>query len=155
MARVALTEQQVARILAAPKAVKEDVKWEAKGHLYWVACELLVENQLKVTLHLHINANLVDREKYSFALIASHAYRVAGFDAGGSHVNRHTDENQWRGQSHKHRWTDVCRDSFAYTPSDIDTRSLEAAFRSFCKEVGVGFQGKFERWPAVQNTLEF
>jgi hypothetical protein len=66
MARVALTEGEVARILAAPKAAKEDVRWTSKEHPDWVGCELSVENQLKITLHIHANANLIDRAKYSF-----------------------------------------------------------------------------------------
>lgn len=155
MARVAITEQQVGRILAAPKTVIEDVHWEPKGHVHWVGCELAVENQVRITLHLHLNANLQDRTKYSFALIASRGHRIAGFDSGSSHVNRHSNNERWLGQAHKHRWTEVCRDSFAYTPADVDNTSVESAFVSFCKETGIEFQGKFAPVPAVQSTLNF
>lgn len=155
MARVALTNEQVARILEAQKALREDLRWNPKGGDRWVASKLDVENQMKVTLHIHANANLVDRSKYSFSLILSSSYRIASFDAGSSHVNRHTDSSRWLGQAHKHRWTELCRDSFAYTPTDIDQITLESAFRSFCKEIGVDFQGNVEALPAIQQAIQF
>lgn len=155
MARVALTEEQVARILTAPKSLTQDLEWASKGGEFWVACKLEVENQLKITLHIHANANLVDRSKYSFSLILSNSYRIASFDAGGSHVNRHTNSEKWLGQPHKHRWTEVCRDSFGYTPSDIDESNIETAFRSFCKEIGVDFAGRFQSVSSTQTLIQF
>ena len=155
MARVAVTEEEVARILQSPKAVSEDVKWQPKAHSLWVGCELTVENQLRLTLHIYANANLVDRAKYSFALILSRNYRIASFEAGSSHANRHTDDDRWLAAAHKHRWTELCRDSFAYTPTDIDERSLESAFRSFCKEVAIDFRGQVEQVPPLQASLGF
>jgi hypothetical protein len=155
MARVALTEDQVSRILGAPKVIKEDLRWTSKDHPEWVGCELNVENQLKVTLHIYANANLVDRSKYSFTLVMSRNYPIARLDAGGSHQNRHTDDGRWFGEAHKHRWTDRCRDSFAYTPTDIDTGTLESAFGSFCREIGVEFQGQVEPLPPSQTALSF
>ncbi len=135
--------------------ISEDLKWQPKANIYWLGCELIVENQLKLTLHLHANANLFDRTKYSFALILSKNYRIASFEAGSSHANRHTDSNKWLGQPHKHRWTELCRDSFAYTPADIDAQSVESAFNSFCREVGIDFRGSIEPLPATQVRLEF
>jgi hypothetical protein len=155
MARVALTNDQVARIIQASKALREDVRGTSKGGDRWVASKLEVENQIKVTLHIHANADLVDRSKYSFSLILSSSYRIASFDAGSSHANRHTDSNKWLGQPHKHRWNELCRDSYAYTPTDIDETSLETAFRSFCKELAVDFQGNIEELPAIQQTIHF
>jgi hypothetical protein len=96
MARVAVTEQEVDRILQASKTVTEDVAWQPKAHHYWVGCELTVQSQLRLTLHVYVNANLIDRSKYSFALILSRNYRIASFESGSSHANRHTDkENGW------------------------------------------------------------
>lgn len=155
MARVALTEEQARRILESPKAASEDVRWVPRGTSCWVGCRLNVENQLKVTLHIHANANLIDRAKYSFSLILSNSYRIASFDAGASHINRHSDSNRWLGQPHKHRWTENCRDSFAYTPTDIDHSTLESAFRSFCREIGVDFTGTVEPLPATQQSMGF
>jgi uncharacterized protein DUF6978 len=155
MARVALTDQQITTILAAPKTVNEDLKWRTRPNASWAGCTLAVENDLKMTVQLNANVNLVDRSKYSFALIVSGSYRVAGFDAGGSHVNRHTDNNKWVSASHKHRWTERCRDSFAYTPADIDESSVETAFRSFCNEVGVEFHGSVDSVPVTQTAMDF
>lgn len=155
MARVAVTEQEVARILQVPRVVSEDVKWQPKAHPQWVGCELTVENQLRLALHIYANANLIDRTKYSFALILSRNYRIQSFESGSSHKNRHTNEGKWLGEAHKHRWTELCRDSYAYTPTDINVESLESAFRSFCKEIGVEFRGDVENLPAVQTNLGF
>ncbi len=155
MARVALTDDQIARILSAPKTVRENINWRPRGNVAWVGCEVQVENPLKVTLHIYVNANLLDRRKYGFALILSRNYRIASFESNGSHDNRHTNNEKWRSQPHKHRWTEVCRDSFAYTPKDIDTSSLESAFRSFCMEIGVDFGGTIEPLPATQKAIEF
>jgi hypothetical protein len=155
VARIAITDQEVSRILADQKTVREDVKWQPKGHYHWVGCELPVENNLRVTLRLHLSANLVDRSKYSFSLVASRAYRIVSFDAGSSHINRHTNDQKWRSEHHKHLWTEICRDSYAYTPSDIDTRNLEQAFRSFCREISVSFQGSIEPLPSLQDKLKF
>jgi hypothetical protein len=155
VARVALTEQEVARILAARKVIREDLRWASKDHPDWVGCELNIESQMKITLHLHASANLVDRSKYSFTLVMSRNFPIARFDAGGSHHNRHTNDEQWLAHSHKHRWTDTCRDSFAYSPSDIDAGSIESAFRSFCLEIGVEFEGTFEPVPPSQAGLIF
>jgi hypothetical protein len=85
----------------------------------------------------------------------SRNFPISRFDAGGSHQNRHTNNERWLDQGHKHRWTDLCRDSFAYTPSDIDTSSIASAFRSFCKEIGVEFEGKVEPLPPSQTALTF
>jgi hypothetical protein len=155
MARVAVTEQEVDRILQAPKIVTADVEWQPKAHRHWVGCELTVESQLKLTLHIYANANLKDRSKYSFALILSRNYRIASFESGSSHANRHTNGEKWLGEDHKHRWTELCRDSFAYTPTDMETQSVDSAFRSFCNEIGVDFRGQVEQLPAVQTNLGF
>jgi hypothetical protein len=155
MARVALTDDQVARILAAPKVVTEDIRWRPKGNVSWVGCEVRVDNRLKFILHIHANASLRDRAKYAFALILSRSYRIVSFEAKGSHRNRHTDSQKWLGEPHKNRWTELCRDSFAYTPADIDTASMESAFRSFCKEIGVDFHGTVEPVPASQIGMEY
>ena len=100
MPRVALTEEQVARILAAPKTVNDDIRWRSKGNAMWAGCTVPVINELKQTLQLNANANLVDRTKYSFSLIASNSYRVAGFDANGSHKNTHRNTEKWLARSH-------------------------------------------------------
>jgi hypothetical protein len=91
MARVALTEDQIGRVLVAPKIIREDLRWVSKDHPDWACCELNVENQLKVTMHVHANANLIERSKYSFTLVMSRNFPIARFDAGGSHGNRHTN----------------------------------------------------------------
>jgi len=71
----------------------------------------------------------------------------------GSHTNKHTDTNKWKNKTHKHRWTDVCHESWAYTPTDVKTSTLKEAFNSFCKECNIDFKGEFRALPGRQMTL--
>ncbi len=50
MARVPLTDAEVAKILQAPKIVEENVQWHLDPNPSWAKCELAVENKLKASL---------------------------------------------------------------------------------------------------------
>jgi len=54
---------------------------------------------------------------------------------------------------YKHKWTDRCRDGWAYTPDDIKDISIETAFISFCKECEIDFKGNFNTLPPRQISL--
>jgi len=151
MARIPLTEIEVNKILSSPKDIIENIDWIPSGS--WHKCELNVGNKLKVDLKLFINVNSRIPALYSLSLILSNCYRIAGLDVNGSHTNKHTDRNKWKNETHKHRWTDVCRDSWAYTATDIVTLSIEEAFSTFCKECNINFRGNFRTLPPKQMTL--
>src|SRR2546428_6862236 len=154
MARIALTEQEVDRILQARKLIKEDVQWhKADQGESWLKCELNVENSLKVNLKLFLNWNTEESTLFSFSLILSNAYRIRGLDFNGSHKNRHTDTTRWLFQTHKHKWTDSCRDSFAYTPQDITADLIQEVFKQFCTECNIEYEGRFSAAPPRQMIL--
>jgi len=151
MARISLTEMQVNNILKSPKDITEDINWITLGS--WHKCELNVRNRLKVDLKLFINVNSKIPSLYSLSLILNNRYRIVGLDVNGSHTNKHTDTNKWKNKTHKHRWTDVCHESWAYTPTDVKTSTLKEAFNSFCKECNIDFKGEFRTLPGRQMTL--
>jgi len=153
MAQVPLTNFEVNKIIQAPKVVKEDVRWSIGMHQTWVKCELDVKNKLKANLKLYLNWNNEERSFFSFSLVLNNAYRIAGIDFNGSHKNRHTDNNLWLGKTHKHRWTEKCRGSWAYTPEDITTKKAEDVFKAFCRECNIDFQGRFFEIPPKQELL--
>src|SRR5205823_2862628 len=112
-----------------------------------------VENSLKANLKLCLNWNTEEPSLFSFSLILSNAYRIRGLDFNGSHKNRHTDATRWLAETHKHKWTDLCRDSFAYTPRDITAEHIEEVFRQFCAECNIEFTGRFASAPPRQLSL--
>lgn len=154
MARIPLTEQEAERILQDRKRITEDVQWrKADEGEFWLKCELDVENSLKANLKLHLNWNVEEPSLFSFSLILSNAYRIRGLDFNGSHMNRHSDTTRWMAETHKHKWTDLCRDSFAYTPRDITADGIQEVFRQFCAECNIQFSGRFSSAPPRQLNL--
>ena len=154
MARIPLTEQEAERIVQDRKRVGEDVQWrKADEGESWLKCELNVENSLRANLKLYLNWNTEEPMLFSFSLILSNAYRIRGLDFNGSHKNRHTDRKRWQSETHKHKWTDACRDSFAYTPNDITAELIEEVFRQFCVECNIEFTGGFSSAPPKQLNL--
>lgn len=153
MTRIALTEKEAQRILQATKIIRENVVWQLDNNASWAKCSLNVENKLRVNLKMYLNCNNEERSFFSFSLILSNAYCIKRLDVNGSHKNRHADKNLWQGETHKHEWTDICRDSYAYTPDDISGKDIEVIFRQFCNECKVDFQGEFGRVPPQQISL--
>jgi len=150
VAQVPLTSFEINKILQTPKVVKEDVRWSIDLSQAWAKCELDVKNKLKVNLKLYLNWNTEEQSLFSFSLVLNNAYRIAGIDFNGSHRNRHTDDNFWTGKTHKHKWTEKCRDSWAYTPEEITSKRAEDVFKAFCRECNIDFQGKFLEIPPKQ-----
>lgn len=153
MARIPLNEVEVTRIMQASKSIIQDIYWEKNPNESWFKSEVEVKNKLRLNLKMHLNVNSKYYDLYSFTLILNNAFRIAGIDLNGSHKNKHTDSNGWKGETHKHKWTDRCRDGWAYTPDDIEETSMETAFISFCKECAIDFKGKFNNLPPRQTSL--
>lgn len=153
MARTPLTEAEASGIMQASKTVIQDIDWERKPNEGWFKSEVEVKNRLRLNLKLRLNINAKDYNLYSFTLILNNAFPIARLDAKGSHKNRHTDSNDWKGKTHKHKWTNLCRDGWAYSPSDIDERTIESSFISFCGECGINFEGQFNKIPPRQVSL--
>lgn len=154
MARIPLTEAEADRIVQAMKRIRQDMQWyKAHPNESWLKCELEVENDLHVNLKLNLNWNVEIPSLFSFSLILSNAYPIRRLDLNKSHKNRHTDNALWQAETHKHKWTDRCQDSFAYTPSDISGNRIEEVFTQFCTECNIEFSGRFQPLPPKQLTL--
>ena len=154
MAKIGLTEAEVERIVLAPKSISKDVEWHFNQNESWAKCELNVENDLKVNLKAYINVNMEETSLQSFSLILSNAYCIRRLDVNGSHRNRHSDDNLWQITSHKHKWTDACRDSYAYTPDEVVGKKVDDNFRLFCKECNIQFKGVVKPLPPKQLDFE-
>jgi len=153
--RTLLTEEEAKRIISACKEVRGDVRWHYDANEGFAKAHILVENSLGVSLKICCNANLEIAGMYSFSLILNNRYRIMGLDVEGSHGNKHTDDKQWRKETHKHRWTDRCREAFAFTPDVPMTRfsDVDQAFREFCEECNVAFGGSVAPLPDPQLGL--
>lgn len=70
------------------------------------------------------------------------------------HVGKvHRNPNHTRvGSQHKHKWTDVHDEHWAYAPEDIDFSDMESAFWTFLKECAIDYDGQFRK-PVVQKRL--
>ena len=155
MASLALTEAEANQIIVAEKRILGDITWkyEPARNQTWARFEKEVENRLGLNLVVYGNTNLIVRDKSSFSLVLNGSFRVFGLDVNGSHRNKHTDSNEWKGQTHKQRWTDLCRNRFAYTPDEIIPSDANAAFREFCRECSIDFTGRVREVPAFRPAL--
>jgi len=99
MARIPLNEAEVAKIMQTSKAIVQDIHWEKNPNESWFKSEVEVKNRLRLNLKMHLNANARDYCLYSFTLILNNAFRIAGLDVNGSHKNKHTDSNNWMGET--------------------------------------------------------
>lgn len=153
MPRTPLTENEAGRLIAARKSVREDLAWAYNPNEGWAKAEMRVANDLGVDLRVYATVNMKESTKFSFSLILSRNFRILGLDVNGAHVNKHTDRQEWRPGTHKQRWTDRCRDRFAYTPEEEISQDIEEAFRQFCAECNIHFQGQVRPLPPRQLGL--
>jgi hypothetical protein len=155
MAKILLTEQQADHIITARKSINTDVEWGYRVNEGYAKCQLTVSNTLGMNLKVYANVNMEEQTIFSFSLILSNAYRIRGLDVSGSHKNKHTDSNEWRGETHKHKWSDRCRESFAYTPKEIvPSGDIAQGFRIFCEECNIDFGGEVRPLPPKQLGMK-
>jgi len=155
MASAPLAEAQVIEIIASEKRFVGDIRWEYDPvhNQTWAKFEKDVENVLGLNLVVYGNTSLVIEGKSSFSLVLNGNFRVFSLDVNGSHRNKHTDHNEWRVQTHKQRWTDICRSGFAYTPNEPIPTDANSAFRDFCRECNIDFSGHIREVPSFQPAL--
>jgi hypothetical protein len=55
------------------------------------------------------------------------------------------------GQTHKHKWTDLCGDRFAYTPSDITAQDIQGQLAQFCSECDIDYAATIAAFPLLQG----
>lgn len=147
-----LTEQFADSIVAEKKEITQDIAWIRRPNKSWVVCNLPVKNPRHLKLIMHLNVNCI-LEKFTCVLLYGE-HRVRALDVNGSHENKHHNREVWRAKTHKHKWTDVCHDRFAYTPEDITGTTLEEVFVQFCAECNISFQGKFKNPPPKQYEID-
>jgi hypothetical protein len=99
-----------------------------------------------------ISLNVAVQSRYDFTPLLDDK-RVRALCVNGSHENRHTDDERWDCRTHKHRWTEVCNDRFAYTPTDITATDIEGQLRQFCTECGVDCAATLAPLPPAQQGL--
>jgi hypothetical protein len=154
MARILLTEQQADSIVRAQKSINQNVEWAYSPYEGYAKCQLTVANTLGMNLKVYGNVNMEELTIFSFSLILSNAYRIRGLDVSGSHKNKHTDSNEWRGKTHKHKWSDRCREAFAYAPGEtIPSDDIAQAFKAFCDECNIDFVGEVRSLPPKQLDM--
>lgn len=154
MAGTPLTQAEANRVIDSRKRIDGDIGWDydPSRNQTWARFEKDVVNDLGLNLRVYGNANLVV-PKSSFALVLNGAFRLVGLDVNGSHANKHTNNQEWRGQTHKVRWTDRCRDRLAFTPGEAIPDDLGCAFREFCAECRIEFVGRVKPLPELQLSL--
>lgn len=154
MAKILLTEQQADRIVTAQKSINTNVEWAYHLNEGYAKCQLTVANALGMNLKVYGNVNIEEPTIFSFSLILNNAYRIRGLDVSGSHKNKHTDSSEWRGATHKHRWSDRCREAFAYTAKEaIPSDDIAQAFKTFCNECNIDFVGEVRSIPPRQLDM--
>jgi hypothetical protein len=127
--------------------------WHSSANKSWVKIDIPVENNKSASLRVVITASQIISDRYSIALLLNNAARIRGLDINGSHSNRHTNKEKWLGQSHYHRWTDLCHDRFAYSPTADVGKSIQDSLEYFCKEFGIQCSVRLADLPPTQMEL--
>jgi hypothetical protein len=127
--------------------------WQQSANKNWLRAEIPVTGRRDLKMCIIVTANRSEPSMHSFALLLNNAFRIRGLDVNGSHRNRHTDQNKWTAQIHKHKWTDACRDRFAYTPNDITAVEITDQLVQFCAECGIACDATLGPFPARQEDF--
>lgn len=151
----AISEAVLEQILRHPMYVRGAVQWAPKSSGLWYECRLPVDHpDPDIRLELRATVNAAYRRKFSFSLLLAGRHCIRRLDVGGSHENKHTDTKKWHHATHKHRWTDLCHGSWAYTPEGFGSAvSIREAFDLFCAECGIRFTGHWTDPPPIQGRL--
>lgn len=105
-------------------------------------------------LPLLLGVQLLPRKPWRLtAYLQLYQVQLRRLDVNGSHKNRSPDREVWDERTHKHRWSEACRDTVAYTPGDIPEvpeanpcgDDYRGAFEAFCGEQHIILTGEY-RW---------
>jgi hypothetical protein len=155
MAVAQVREQDVEALLASGAlSVTGAYTWQHSSHKSWIRAMLpvTVQRQKPPTLRIVATVPLQRLTRFNFVLLWNNV-RVRGLCIEGSHTNRHTNDERWIHQTHKHRWSDVCQDRFAYTPTDITAVDAQGLLAQFCAECGIDCTATLAEVPEVQRGL--
>jgi len=150
-------ESAVNSLLSSGKLkVSGSYKWKRGDNKSWGKLEVPVESEDEtakdVNLRIIVTISFANQDKRDFALLWNNA-PVRRLCTAGSHTNRHTNNERWLRQVHKHQWTDNCMDRFAYTPTDITATDVQGQLSQFCKECGIRCSATLGELPSIQGGL--
>lgn len=127
--------------------------WQSSPNKSWLRIQIPVENSSGKSLRIIITANQEYTDFYSISLLLNNAIRVRGLDVNGSHSNKHTNREKWLGQSHFHRWSDMCHDRFGYSPSGPVGNSIQESLEYFCQEFHIECAAVIAELPPHQSEM--
>lgn len=136
-----LTDAEVARVMAAPKTVTQQIKWREKpGKTHKSECEFAVripdEHNPDLATLGRIEAT-INPYKTKFAFIYE-GVCIRRWESKGPHKN---PDQQWIRGEHKHEWNETDEDRFAYVPDDINSTDRNTILETFLKECEIEIGG--------------
>ncbi len=149
---MSLTDDEVRRVIAAPKRVTEEIEWKRRpGSTPSFECTFSVrvpaEGESGEAILGKVEATHNPHETKCAFIYAGVCIRR--WESAGSHPN--PDGRRIEGQ-HKHGWDESHGDRYAYVPDDIDTTSRDTILMSFLRECAIMMEG--EGYAALMSGLE-
>lgn len=154
-----LTDSEAADLLAVPKEVREPIVWTPLPNGTPGACFTVPVANPRAE-RLSLGARVLDmlpgqshwRLTWGDKRFNEATCEIRRLDLRDVHVN--PDGQRWNDETHKHLWSEVDGNDFAYSPSDIPHDPAQstvtpddyrAVFEAFAAEVNIGF-GDGYRW---------
>jgi hypothetical protein len=158
MPRAQVPEKDVDALLQSvgKLSVQGHYHWKRTANKSWTRIDVpvVIEDKDIKDVSLRISVSVSSETgKSDFALIWNGNICVRRLCVNGSHTNKHTNAERWIRRTHKHRWTDICMDRFAYTPTDITAVDLHGHFAQFCAECGISCSATLAPLPVTQGGL--
>lgn len=146
-----LDQATVDRILAAPKRIEDDVRFEQKQTWFKARAAVLGVEDHELFLELSWNATA---DKISVVLIVKRVApgfaRIYGADVGTDHHNPTCDQ---AGDPHRHdQWTEKHGERMASRADDLVSANVRLLFDDTLKRCNITFAGTFTP-PAPTGTL--
>lgn len=134
------------------KEIVGDIRWaEDEDHSPSVEFRAEIVSQSGYPLFVRGSHNPL-AQTVTFAMIHASSRRIYALDLGKDH---HNPDCHNVGEKHKHRWTDLHRDKYAYAAEDISEPATNplGVWRQFCTEARIRHQGVIYAPPSVQSRL--
>jgi hypothetical protein len=153
---------EVELLLQRGFTLTQPLVWSLDGHWWKVRAPVESPHDVRVALDLNINSKLLWKYTYQLRLGSQPIRRLC---VRGSHRNRCGGSTEsWISETHKHRYTDECGDSFAYAPSPfpatpdltVTPSEYREVFEAFCDECNIERQVEWvePRWTAIPLSLD-
>jgi hypothetical protein len=128
-------------------SLRVPVRWRGDPHHLRAQVAVDAPDMYGAGLVLDLSLAYARPWKYTYQL-RSGGVILRRLDVRSSHVNHCGPPGRWRGETHKHRWTDRYRDAIAYTPTDIPAApgttvgegEYRAVFEAFCAECNIALE---------------